>query len=139
VTIQAQIMDLLSDLQAEFGMGILFITHDLGVVAEQAHRVVVMYAGRLVERAETAKLFSAAAHPYSAALLRCMPDDDEQAGDRLAVIEGTVPAPTALPTGCRFEPRCPQAVAACRSQEPPLLALGPNHAAACIRPLEAAQ
>ncbi|MBY0322766.1 MAG: ABC transporter ATP-binding protein [Reyranella sp.] len=139
VTIQAQIMDLLSDLQAEFGMGILFITHDLGVVAEQAHRVVVMYAGHLVERAETARLFGAAAHPYSAALLRCMPDDQQEAGDRLAVIEGTVPAPTALPPGCRFEPRCPQAVAACRAKEPPLVTLGPNHAAACIRPLEIAR
>jgi oligopeptide/dipeptide ABC transporter ATP-binding protein len=139
VTIQAQIMDLLSDLQAEFGMGILFITHDLGVVAEQAHRVVVMYAGRLVERAETAKLFGAAAHPYSAALLRCMPGDEEAASDRLAVIEGTVPMPTALPPGCRFEPRCPQAVAACRAKEPPLVTLGPNHAAACIRPLEVVQ
>jgi oligopeptide/dipeptide ABC transporter ATP-binding protein len=135
VTIQAQIMDLLSDLQAEFGMGILFITHDLGVVAEQAHRVVVMYAGRLVERAETATLFGAAAHPYSAALLSCVPDDAGP-GDRLAVIEGTVPAPTALPAGCRFEPRCPRAVEACRAQEPPLLALGPDHAAACLRPLE---
>jgi peptide/nickel transport system ATP-binding protein len=139
VTIQAQIMDLLSDLQAEFGMGILFITHDLGVVAEQAHRVVVMYAGRLVERAETARLFGAAAHPYSAALLRCMPGDADEVSDRLAVIEGTVPMPTALPTGCRFEPRCPQAVAACRAQEPPLVMLGPNHAAACIRPLELAR
>jgi len=135
VTIQAQITDLLSDLQAEFGMGILFITHDLGVVAEQAHRVVVMYAGRVVERADTATLFGAAAHPYSAALLRCVPDDDEP-GDRLAVIEGTVPAPTALPAGCRFEPRCPRAVEACRAQEPPLLSLGPDHAAACLRPLE---
>jgi peptide/nickel transport system ATP-binding protein len=135
VTIQAQITDLLADLQAEFGMGVLFITHDLGVVAEQAHRVVVMYAGRVVERAETATLFGAAAHPYSAALLRCMPDDEEQVDDRLAVIEGTVPAPTALPGGCRFEPRCPQAFAACRAQEPPLLALGPDHAAACLKPL----
>jgi peptide/nickel transport system ATP-binding protein len=135
VTIQAQIMDLLSDLQAEFGMGILFITHDLGVVAEQAHRVVVMYAGRLVERAETATLFGAAAHPYSAALLRCVPDDAES-GDRLAVIEGTVPAPTALPAGCRFEPRCPRAVEACRVQDPPLLSLGSDHAAACLQPLE---
>ena len=132
VTIQAQIMDLLSDLQAEFGMGILFITHDLGVVAEQAHRVVVMYAGRVVERAETATLFSGAAHPYSAALLRCIPTEDSN--DRLAVIDGTVPAPAALPTGCRFEPRCPRAVDACRTSDPPIVPLGPNHAAACIRP-----
>ena len=136
VTIQAQIMDLLSDLQAEFGMGILFITHDLGIVAEQAHRVVVMYAGRIVERADTVTLFRGAAHPYSAALLNCIPDDG--AGERLAVIEGSVPAPTALPPGCRFAPRCPRAAAACRAADPPLAALGADHAVACIHPLEAA-
>ncbi len=135
VTIQAQIMDLLADLQAEFGMGILFITHDLGVVAEHAHRVVVMYAGRVVERAQTATLFDAAAHPYSAALLRCIPD--EGASDRLAVIEGSVPAPANLPSGCRFEPRCPRAADTCRTAEPALTLLGPGHAAACVRPLEA--
>jgi oligopeptide/dipeptide ABC transporter ATP-binding protein len=133
VTIQAQIMELLSDLQAEFGMGILFITHDLGVVAEHAHRVVVMYAGRVVERAETATLFDAAAHPYSAALLRCIPD--EAAGDRLAVIEGSVPTPGERPPGCRFEPRCPRAVDACRAAEPPLAPVGAGHEAACIRPM----
>jgi oligopeptide/dipeptide ABC transporter ATP-binding protein len=138
VTIQAQITDLLADLQAEFGMGVLFITHDLGVVAEQAHRVVVMYAGRVVERAATTKLFDAAAHPYSAALLRCMPSDEEGAVDRLAVIEGSVPAPAMSLPGCRFEPRCPQAIAACRAQEPPLLSLAPGHAAACLKPLAAA-
>ncbi|MFZ5781692.1 MAG: ABC transporter ATP-binding protein [Pseudomonadota bacterium] len=135
VTIQAQIMDLLADLQSEFGMGILFITHDLGVVAEHAHRVVVMYAGRVVERAQTGTLFDAAAHPYSAALLRCIPD--EGTGDRLAVIEGSVPAPASLPPGCRFEPRCPRAADVCRIAEPPLALLGPDHAAACVRPLEA--
>ena len=139
VTIQAQITDLLADLQAEFGMGVLFITHDLGVVAEQAHRVVVMYAGKVVERAATATLFDSAAHPYSAALLRCMPGDDEKTDERLAVIEGTVPAPTALPAGCRFEPRCPQAIAACRTEEPPLLALAADHAAACLKPLVSAR
>ena len=139
VTIQAQITDLLADLQAEFGMGVLFITHDLGVVAEQAHRVVVMYAGRVVERAETTKLFGAAAHPYSAALLRCMPNDDETVGERLAVIDGSVPMPATVLPGCRFEPRCPQAVAACRAQEPPLLSLAPDHAAACLKPLTVAR
>ena len=139
VTIQAQITDLLADLQAEFGMGVLFITHDLGVVAEQAHRVVVMYAGKVVERAATATLFDSAAHPYSAALLRCMPGDDESADERLAVIEGSVPMPAALPAGCRFEPRCPQAIAACRTEEPPLLALAADHAAACLKPLVTAR
>ena len=136
VTIQAQIMDLLSDLQAEYGMGILFITHDLGIVAEQAHRMVVMYAGRLVERAATATLFAGAAHPYSAALLRCIPEEGD--GERLAVIEGTVPAPANLPAGCRFEPRCPRAVDACRAAEPALTKLAPDHVAACIRPLQPA-
>jgi len=133
VTIQAQIMDLLSDLQAEFGMGILFITHDLGVVAEHAHRVVVLYAGRVAERADTARLFDAAAHPYTAALLDCIPDAD--GSERLAVIEGAVPAPAAMPPGCRFAPRCPRAVAACRSAEPAMTEIAPGHAVACIRPV----
>jgi oligopeptide/dipeptide ABC transporter ATP-binding protein len=121
VTIQAQIMDLLADLQAEFGMGILFITHDLGVVAAHAHRVVVMYAGRVVER------------PYTAALLRCVPSEDEE--ERLDVIEGTVPTPGALPSGCRFEPRCPRAAPACRDAEPALASIGARHEAACVRPI----
>ncbi|BBK34580.1 peptide/nickel transport system ATP-binding protein [Stella humosa] len=133
VTIQAQIMDLLSDLQAEFGMGILFITHDLGVVAEHAHRVVVLYAGRVAERADTAGLFDHAAHPYTAALLRCIPDDAVE--DRLEVIEGSVPLPAAMPDGCRFAPRCPRVVDACRAAEPPLASIGIGHEAACIRPL----
>ncbi len=133
VTIQAQIMDLLSDLQAEFGMGILFITHDLGIAAERAHRVVVMYAGRVVERATTAALFESAAHPYSAALLRCIPQDG--VSDRLEVIEGSVPQPSKLPPGCRFEPRCPRAAAICRAADPELAAIGPDHHAACVQPL----
>ena len=133
VTIQAQIMDLLADLQAELGMGILFITHDLGVVAAHAHRVVVMYAGRVVERSDTATLFDAAAHPYTAALLRCVPGEDEE--DRLDVIEGTVPAPGALPPGCRFEPRCPRAAPACLAAEPALATIGARHEAACVRPI----
>jgi oligopeptide/dipeptide ABC transporter ATP-binding protein len=133
VTIQAQIMDLLSDLQAEFGMGILFITHDLGIAAERAHRVVVMYAGRVVERADTATLFDSAAHPYSAALLRCIPDDDST--DRLEVIEGSVPQARELPPGCRFEPRCPRAAQVCRAADPALAEIAPGHDAACVRPL----
>jgi oligopeptide/dipeptide ABC transporter ATP-binding protein len=133
VTIQAQIMDLLADLQAEFGMGILFITHDLGVVAAHAHRVVVMYAGRVVERSDTATLFERAAHPYSAALLRCVPSEDEE--ERLAVIDGGVPTPGSLPPGCRFEPRCPRAAPACRAAEPDLARIGARHEAACLRPI----
>jgi oligopeptide/dipeptide ABC transporter ATP-binding protein len=136
VTIQAQIMDLLADLQAELGMGILFITHDLGVVAEHAHKVIVMYAGRVVEQADTVTLFNAAAHPYSAALLRCIPDDS--GADRLEVIEGTVPSPNALPSGCRFAPRCSRAVDACNRADPALAPVGVAHHAACIRPLDGA-
>ncbi len=130
VTIQAQILRLLADLQAEFGMAVLFITHDLGVVAEQAQRVVVMYAGRVVERAPTAALFAAPAHPYAAALLRCVPGEDE--AERLESIEGTVPAPAALPPGCRFAPRCPQAMPACDAADPPLRRAGAAHEAACL-------
>ena len=133
VTIQAQIMDLLSDLQSEFGMGILFITHDLGVVAEHAHRMVVLYAGRVAERADTGRIFADAAHPYTAALMHCIPD--EAATERLAVIEGAVPAPGAMPPGCRFAPRCARVVTACTAAEPPLSAVGPGHEVACIRPV----
>jgi peptide/nickel transport system ATP-binding protein len=133
VTIQAQIMDLLSDLQAEFGMGILFITHDLGIAAERAHRVVVMYAGRVVERGDTAALFESAAHPYSAALLRCVPDDGSV--DRLETIEGSVPQARDLPPGCRFEPRCPRAAEICRAADPALAEIAPGHHAACVRPI----
>jgi oligopeptide/dipeptide ABC transporter ATP-binding protein len=131
VTIQAQILDLLAELRTELGMGVLFITHDLGVVAEQAHRVVVMYAGRVVERAPTAALFAAPAHPYAAALLRCMPGQGE--AERLEAIEGTVPPPGRLPPGCRFAPRCAFADAACDVADPPLRAAGAAHDAACIR------
>jgi peptide/nickel transport system ATP-binding protein len=130
VTIQAQILRLLADLQREFGMAVLFITHDLGVVAEQARRVVVMYAGRVVERAPTTALFDAPAHPYAAALLRCVPGDSET--ERLDSIEGSVPSPAALPPGCRFAPRCPRAIPACEVADPPLRSVGEAHDAACI-------
>ncbi len=131
VTIQAQILDLLAGLQAEYGMAVLFITHDLGVVAEQAHRVVVMYAGRVVERAPMAALFTAPAHPYAAALLRCVPDEDHRG--RLESIEGVVPPPGSLPPGCRFAPRCPHAWSDCSEQDPMLRSAGPAHDAACLR------
>lgn len=129
-TIQAQILRLLADLQRECGMAALFITHDLGVVAEQARRVVVLYAGRVVERAPTATLFDAPEHPCAAALLRCVPGDGE--AERLESIEGSVPSPAALPPGCRFVPRCPRASPACDTADPPLRAAGAGHDAACI-------
>jgi len=136
VTIQAQILDLLAELRGESGMSILLITHDLGVVAEMADDVLVMYAGRVVERAPALALFSAPQHPYTIGLMGSVPRLDLDQ-DRLAAIEGQVPNPTALPAGCRFRARCPFAIEACAVTEPPLLEVAPDHLAACIRaPLE---
>jgi oligopeptide/dipeptide ABC transporter ATP-binding protein len=105
VTIQAQILDLLRSLQAETGMSVLLIAHDLGVVAETAHYVYVMYAGRIVEHGPTSELLSNPLHPYTQGLLRCMPRIGDRA-ERLAVIPGAVPDPSRFPSGCRFHPRC---------------------------------
>ena len=136
VTIQAQILDLMRTLRLETGTAIILITHDLGVIAEVADDVVVMYAGRIVERAPVAALFALPQHPYTIGLLGSIPRLHVE-HDRLAVIEGQVPSPETPITGCRFHPRCPFAVDQCRREEPPLLELGPGHAAACWRaPLE---
>ncbi|MBP0573283.1 ABC transporter ATP-binding protein, partial [Mycobacterium tuberculosis] len=137
VTIQAQILNLLRRLQAEMGMSVLFITHNLGVVAEIAHEVVVMYAGRVVEQAPVADLFARPSHPYTRALLASTPDPDRDLapdGSRrpLAAIPGTVPPITALPPGCTFAPRCPLAIDACRAAVPELRAVAPGHVARCI-------
>ncbi len=132
VTVQAQILDLLRDLQRETGTAIVLITHDLGVVAEFARRVVVMYAGRVVETAAVETLFARPLHPYTEGLLASIPPIDEDL-DRLRTIEGTVPSPLALPPGCRFAPRCAHARPACAAIDPPLLPLAPAHDAACIR------
>jgi oligopeptide/dipeptide ABC transporter ATP-binding protein len=136
VTIQAQILALLAALRARHGTGILFITHNLGVVAEIADEVAVMYAGRIVERAPAASLFAAAQHPYTLALLAAMPAlSGTQA--RLEPIPGRMPAPAEALPGCRFAPRCPFAAAAC-AVVPPLRAIGPGHDVACWRaPVEA--
>jgi len=132
VTIQAQILDLLRELRAATGMAILLITHDLGVVAEMADDVLVMYAGRVVERAPVRALFATPQHPYTIGLMGSVPRPDETR-TRLAAIEGQVPNPLALPPGCAFHPRCPFAVARCRVEAPPLApvgeALGANEAA----------
>ncbi len=132
VTVQAQILDLLRDLQRETGMAIVLITHDLGVVAEMADDVAVMYAGRVVEHAPAAALFDDPQHPYTLGLLGSVPRL-EQSRDRLLAIEGTVPSAGRLPPGCRFHPRCVFGAAPCTVAQPPLLPMSPGHEAACIR------
>ena len=131
VTLQAQIIDLLMRLREERRLSILLITHDLGVVAELAHRVAVMYAGEIVELAAVAAIFRRPLHPYTQALLSAVPRLDG-GGRRLATIDGTVPDPTRYPPGCRFAPRCPQALEACR-QPQELRELEPGHWVRCGR------
>ena len=132
VTVQAQILDLLRELQTQSGMAIILITHDLGIVAETADEVAVMYAGRVVERSGGAEIFDDPQHPYTLGLLGSIPKIEEER-DRLLAIEGTVPAPFALPNGCRFHPRCVFAAAECTTVDPALRAIEPGHSAACIR------
>jgi peptide/nickel transport system ATP-binding protein len=140
VTIQAQILDLLRSLQHELGMSILLITHDLGVVAETCDEVVVMYAGRVVERAKAEDLFAAPRHHYTAGLLRSVPSygEDKPAGDRKRLVEipGMVPALFELPKGCKFADRCGAVQADCRETEPALVKLGAS-SVRCHHPLEA--
>jgi len=136
VTIQAQVLDLMRKLRAETGAAIMLITHDLGVVAEMADRVIVMYAGQIVEEAPVGVLFSRPEHPYTVGLLGSIPRLDRKRG-RLPAIEGTVPSPMAMPEGCRFSPRCPFADQRCRTEPPPLKAVAADHLARCWKsPLE---
>ena len=131
VTIQAQILDLLRDLRREIGMSLLIITHDLGIVAETADAVAVMYAGRIVEEAPVADLFASPLHPYTVGLFRSRPALEPTDGD-LAVIPGTVPSPLAVPPGCAFHPRCPLADGEkCPRDRPPLESKAAGHRAAC--------
>ncbi|TFZ05026.1 ABC transporter ATP-binding protein [Ramlibacter rhizophilus] len=131
VTVQAQVLDLLRDIQRDTGMAIVLITHDLGVVAGMADEVAVMYAGRVAERAPVADIFNDPQHPYTLGLLGSMPRIEEERS-RLLVIEGTLPPPGRVPAGCRFHPRCVFGTHECTLQDPPLLAFGPGHGAACI-------
>ncbi len=134
VTIQAQILDLMRDLQAKFGTAIVLITHDMGVVAENADRVVVMYAGRKVEEAPVDDLFDHPGHPYTKGLLGSIPQMEKAAGVehlRLNEIKGMVPALANLPPGCTFAPRCTYATDACRANFPPLKECRPDHFVAC--------
>ncbi len=132
VTVQAEILALLDALKAETGAAVVLITHDLGVVADHADAVAVMYAGRVVEQAATADLFARPEHPYTVGLLGARPSLAVR-GARLASIEGTVPDLRSPPPGCRFAPRCPFRIARCTAEAPPLAAVTPGHAAACWR------
>ncbi len=141
VTIQAQILALVLDLQKELGMGLILITHDLGVVAQTAQRVIVMYAGKKVEEADVETLFAQPRHPYTRGLMASIPTvplPGANTDARLVEIPGMVPSLTNLPVGCAFAPRCELAIARCREEYPPLQAFGANHLAACWRAAEIA-
>jgi peptide/nickel transport system ATP-binding protein len=137
VTIQAEILDLMKDLVAQRGTAIVLITHDMGVVADMADRVVVMYAGRIAETADAATLYREPRHPYTAMLLASVPRLEAEQADVLPTIEGHVPSPAEFGPGCRFASRCPLAIERCRREAPPLLADESGHAAACWRAGEA--
>ena len=130
VTIQAQILDLLNKLQNETNMSILLITHDLGVVAETAHRVVVMYASKVVEEASVADIFKNPNHPYTKGLIESVPKIDEHK-DQLYDIPGVVPDPRHFPSGCKFHPRCPKCFEKCKTEEPELIQIDEKHKSAC--------
>jgi oligopeptide transport system ATP-binding protein len=130
VTVQAQIMKLLADLQAERNMGMILITHDMGVVADVADRICVMYAGKVVEEAPVHDIYARPAHPYTKALLESIPRLDRR-GRELHVIRGMPPALTDLPAGCAFHPRCDYARDICRGERPPTYRIGPHRVSAC--------
>ena len=130
VTIQAQILETLKELRQEIGLAVLLITHALGVIAEMAERVIVMYAGKVVEEAPVGDLFHSPAHPYTVGLLQSIPKIDG-GKEPLHVIDGVVPNLGAMPAGCRFHPRCPKAKEVCSTSEPPEVSVGPGHFAAC--------
>jgi oligopeptide/dipeptide ABC transporter ATP-binding protein len=136
VTIQAQIIELLKKLQQELGMAVLLITHDLGVVAETADRVAVMYAGQVVEYCDVRSAFKSSRHPYTSGLLESLPKLGERC-ETLSVIPGNVPNPTRFPRACRFHPRCPIATEQCRTEDPPLKTFG-AHLSRCWRAEEIA-
>jgi len=139
VTIQAQILALVLDLQKELGMGLILITHDLGVVAQTAQRVIVMYAGKKVEEADVETLFANPRHPYTRGLMAsipALPSSGTNTEARLAEIPGMVPALTRLPPGCAFAPRCALAIQRCHAEYPPLQDYGGDHLAACWRAAE---
>ena len=132
VTIQAQVLDLILDLQQRLGTALILITHDLGVIAETAHRVIVMYAGRKVEETDVGRLFAEPLHPYTRGLLASVPRLGATApGARLAEIPGVVPSLAGMPSGCAFAPRCPLADDRCRAEVPPFEERATDHRVAC--------
>jgi oligopeptide/dipeptide ABC transporter ATP-binding protein len=131
VSVQAQILNLLRDLQVEFGLTFLFITHDLGVVEYLADRVAVMYLGKIVEVAQTERLFGNVKHPYTQALISAIPSLDPQKKRQRIVLPGDVPSPAAVPPGCPFHPRCPKAMSHCRTEVPSLREDEPGHHVSC--------
>jgi oligopeptide/dipeptide ABC transporter ATP-binding protein len=134
VTIQAQILELMKELQQKLGMALLLITHDLGVVAEQADEVAIMYAGKIVERAKTKSIFNRPLHPYTVGLLNSLPGVRGKKKKRLEAIPGMVPSPLELPSGCRFRDRCPKAAGMCAEAEPALVEKAKDHWVACYFP-----
>ncbi len=137
VTIQAQILDLLASLQQRFGMALILVTHDLGIVAERADDVAIMYAGRIVESAPVEAIFAQPLHPYTRGLLRSIPKVGVEKARRLEAIPGLVPDLLRLPSGCHFRDRCADGIPRCATVDPPLEQRLPRHHAACIRAAEA--
>jgi len=133
VTVQAQILELLRDLRQRTGTAVVLVTHDLGIVAELADRIAVMYAGRFVEEAPVDTLFAASRHPYTEALKRSIPRIDVTLPERMASIPGNPPNPALLPPGCAFAPRCAFRLDRCEAETPPLQDLGAGHRKACLR------
>lgn len=133
VTTEAQILELLKELQQEFGMAILFVTHDLGVIAEMAQEVIVMYLGKVVEQAEIKTLYRDPKHPYTQAMMRSVPRLGDRDRARLHTIEGMVPVPSDIPDGCPFHPRCTHAIpGVCDTREPPIIQFEKGHWARCV-------
>jgi oligopeptide transport system ATP-binding protein len=133
VSVQAQVLNLLIDLQEEYRLSYLFISHDLAVMRHISHRIAVMYLGRIVELADKRTLFTRPLHPYTEALLSAAPVPDPTRKRRRLVLEGDVPSPARPPPGCHFHPRCPYAIARCRGEDPPLREVAPGHRVACLR------
>ncbi|MFL5173718.1 MAG: oligopeptide/dipeptide ABC transporter ATP-binding protein, partial [Microvirga sp.] len=134
VSVQAQVLNLLIDLQDEYRLTYLFISHDLAVMRHVSHRIAVMYLGRIVELTDKRSLFLRPLHPYTEALLAAAPiPDPSRRRARRRIVQGEVPSPMKPPSGCHFHPRCPYVLPACRTIDPPLIEVAPGHEVACIR------